>query len=89
MIDLCNALDIEPIISLTRIQSGEQMADLVEYMHGDVTTPMGKQRTVNGHPEKYEAYWFELGSKFRNMCAGCSKTFRPCTLNPRQRDSQR
>eukprot|EP01052_Picozoa_sp_SAG31_P015986 SAG31_NODE_1043_length_10184_cov_2.174517_2_plen_56_part_00 len=30
MIDLCNALDIEPIISLTRTQSPADMADFVE-----------------------------------------------------------
>ena len=63
MIDLCNALDIEPIVSLTRIQSPSDMADFVEYLHGDGTTPMGKQRAADGHPAKYEGYWFELGNE--------------------------
>jgi alpha-N-arabinofuranosidase len=62
MIDLCNALDIEPIISLTRIQSPSDMADFVEYLHGDTTTAMGKKRAADGHPSKYEGYWFELGT---------------------------
>ena len=33
------------------------------YLHGDTTTPMGKQRAADGHPSTYGGFWFELGNE--------------------------
>lgn len=49
---MCNALGIEPVITTTETSSAEEFADLVEYCHGDSTTPLGKKRIADGHPEK-------------------------------------
>jgi alpha-L-arabinofuranosidase len=60
---LVAALDIVPIITLTRMQQPAEMAALVEYLHGNLSTPMGAKRAADGHPSTYEGYWFELGNE--------------------------
>ena len=61
MIDMCNALGIEPVITTTETTTAKEFADLVEYCHGDATTPMGKKRVADGHPKTYDVKYFELG----------------------------
>jgi alpha-N-arabinofuranosidase len=66
MIDMCNALGIEPVITTTETDNAQEFADLVEYCHGDDTTPMGKKRVADGHPQKYDVKYFELGNEQYN-----------------------
>ena len=63
MIDLCNALDIEPVITTTDTSSPQDFADLVEYCWGNFSTAMGKKRLADGHGEKYRVKYFELGNE--------------------------
>ena len=42
--------------------SPEDMADLIEYSWGDATTPWGKTRIADGHPEPYKIRYIELGN---------------------------
>eukprot|EP00658_Telonema_sp_P-2_P038649 TRINITY_DN27689_c0_g1_i2.p1 TRINITY_DN27689_c0_g1~~TRINITY_DN27689_c0_g1_i2.p1 ORF type:complete len:676 (-),score=152.23 TRINITY_DN27689_c0_g1_i2:251-2278(-) len=66
MIDMCNALEIQPIITTTDTSSPADFADLVEYCYGDASTAMGAQRVADGHPETYNVNFFELGNEEYN-----------------------
>ena len=64
---MCNALAIEPVITTTSSSAPAELADLVEYCHGDATaTPMGRQRAADGHPAPYRVKFFELGNEQYN-----------------------
>ena len=66
-IDLCNAAGILPILTTEASgRTAEEMADLVEYSWGDESTPWGKVRHDDGHPEVYNVTWFELGNEQQN-----------------------
>jgi hypothetical protein len=57
-VDMCNALGIEPVVT-TSAQDGQccapsDMADLVEYCHGNASTTWGAIRIADGHPEPYD-----------------------------------
>ena len=67
MIDLCNALEIEPVITLCVCGLQPQsFADLVEYAWGGLNTTFGKLRASDGHPLPYRVKWFELGNEEYN-----------------------
>jgi alpha-N-arabinofuranosidase len=38
-------------------------AEEVEYVNGSASTPMGKLRAANGHPEPYKAVWWNVGNE--------------------------
>ncbi len=38
-------------------------AQEVEYVNGSASTPMGKLRAANGHPEPYKAVWWNVGNE--------------------------
>jgi Alpha-L-arabinofuranosidase B (ABFB) domain len=65
-IDMCNALGIEPIITLREDQTVQDWVDLVEYCYGDETTTWGAVRIADGHPEIYNITTFELGNEQYN-----------------------
>lgn len=66
-IDLCNAAGILPILTTEASgRTAKEMADLVEYSWGDESTPWGKVRHDDGHPEVYNVTWFELGNEQQN-----------------------
>jgi alpha-N-arabinofuranosidase len=56
------ALGAEPVITTTETSSPAEFADLVEYCWGNDTTPMGKQRAADGHPDQYKLRFIELGT---------------------------
>lgn len=61
---LCKLLDVEPYITVNA-GTGDawSAAQYVEYANGDVTTPMGKQRAANGHPEPYKVKFWGIGNE--------------------------
>ena len=64
---MCNALGIEPILTTTASSSPDELADLVEYCHGDAsTTAMGRKRAADGHQAPYRVRFFELGNEQYN-----------------------
>eukprot|EP00047_Mylnosiga_fluctuans_P024921 m.176110 g.176110 ORF g.176110 m.176110 type:complete len:817 (+) comp9956_c0_seq3:6-2456(+) len=68
VIDMCNALGIEPIITLA-YDSNDVLdwANLVEYCWGDAeTTSWGQRRAADGHPDVYNITVFELGNEQYN-----------------------
>jgi alpha-N-arabinofuranosidase len=56
---LCRLLDVEPYITVNGgFGDAWSAAQLVEYANGATTTPMGKLRAANGHPEQYHVkFW--------------------------------
>jgi alpha-N-arabinofuranosidase len=61
---LCRLLDVEPYITVNAGFGDEWSAkELVEYTNGAITTPMGKWRAANGHPEPYHVKFWGIGNE--------------------------
>jgi alpha-N-arabinofuranosidase len=57
-------LGVEPYITVNAGTGDDwSAAELVEYCNGDASTPMGKQRTANGHPEPYHVKFWGIGNE--------------------------
>ncbi|MGG1519612.1 alpha-L-arabinofuranosidase C-terminal domain-containing protein [Paenibacillus oryzisoli] len=63
-IAFCRELNVEPLICVND-GSGtpEEAAEWIEYCNGDATTPMGRLRAANGHPEPYGVKYWEIGNE--------------------------
>jgi alpha-N-arabinofuranosidase len=61
---MCKLLDVEPYITVNA-GTGDawSAAEYVEYANGDASTPMGKQRAANGHPEPYNVKFWGIGNE--------------------------
>ena len=60
-IDMCNAMGVEPIITLHSTESYQDLADLVHYLFGQSTNDtMAALRVADGHPEPYRITYFEV-----------------------------
>ena len=61
---MCRLLEVEAYITVNA-GTGDawSAAQYVEYMNGDVTTPMGKQRAANGHSDPYHVTFWGLGNE--------------------------
>ena len=63
-VTLCRLLDVEPYVTVDAGFGDEwSAAQLVEYANGAVTTPMGKWRAANGHPEPYHIKFWGIGNE--------------------------
>jgi len=61
---LCRLLDVEPYITVNAgFGDAWSAAELVEYTNGAVTTPMGKWRAANGHPQPYKVKFWGIGNE--------------------------
>jgi alpha-N-arabinofuranosidase len=61
---LCRLLDVEPYVTVNGGFGDEwSAAQLVEYTNGAGTTPMGKLRAANGHPEPYHIKLWGVGNE--------------------------
>lgn len=60
---LCEQAGTTPLVQLNVLDSPSQLADLVEYVNGDVSTPQGAIRGSNGHPAPYGVLWWEIGNE--------------------------
>ncbi|MBM4086379.1 MAG: hypothetical protein FJ272_16460 [Planctomycetes bacterium] len=63
---LCRELGAEPMITVNWSAGPSEAAAWVEYCNGDATTPQGRQRAANGHPEPYRVGYWELGNETYN-----------------------
>jgi alpha-N-arabinofuranosidase len=63
-VTLCRLLDVEPYITVNAGFGDEWSArQLVEYANGAATTPMGKWRAANGHPQPYHVKFWGIGNE--------------------------
>jgi alpha-N-arabinofuranosidase len=63
-VELCRLLDVEPYVTVNGgFGDAWSAAQLVEYANGSVTTPMGKLRAANGHPQPYHVKFWGVGNE--------------------------
>lgn len=63
-LDLCRLLGAQPYIAVnTGLGDSKSAAEEVQYANGAKTTPMGKLRTENGHPEPWKVKWWGVGNE--------------------------
>jgi alpha-N-arabinofuranosidase len=61
---LTEILGAEPYITVNAgFGDAHSAAQWVEYCNGAATTPMGKLRAANGHPEPYQVTWWNIGNE--------------------------
>jgi alpha-N-arabinofuranosidase len=61
---LCRLLEVDPYITVNAgFGDAWSAKELVEYTNGAVTTPMGKWRAANGHPEPYNVKFWGIGNE--------------------------
>jgi alpha-N-arabinofuranosidase len=61
---LCRLLGVDPYITVNAgFGDAWSARDLVEYTNGAVTTPMGKWRAANGHPQPYGVKLWGIGNE--------------------------
>lgn len=59
----CEATSIEPSFAINIYETPEDVADMVEYLNGDASTPWGAKRAKNGHPKPYNVKYIEIGNE--------------------------
>lgn len=63
-VTLCRLLDAEPYVTVNAGFGDEwSAAQLVEYANGAASTPMGKLRAANGHPQPYHIKFWGIGNE--------------------------
>jgi alpha-N-arabinofuranosidase len=61
---LCRLLGVDPYITVNAgFGDAWSARELVEYTNGAATTPMGKWRAQNGHPEPYHVKFWGVGNE--------------------------
>ena len=61
---MCDLLGVDAFISVNAgFGDAHSAAQLVEYVNGAATTPMGKLRAANGHPDPYKVKWWGIGNE--------------------------
>ncbi|MGO9231896.1 MAG: alpha-N-arabinofuranosidase [Bryobacteraceae bacterium] len=61
---LCRLLGVDPYITVNAgFGDAWSAKELVEYTNGAVTTPMGKWRAANGHPQPYHVKLWGIGNE--------------------------
>ena len=71
IVDLCQALDCEPVITLNHRETPQDMADFVEYAWGGNDTVWGALRAADGHPEPYRVSTIEIGNEVDTVAQLC------------------
>ena len=62
-LNFCEAAHLEPAFALNIEETAQDAADLVDYLHGSVTSVWGKRRAQDGHPQPYAVRWIEIGNE--------------------------
>lgn len=62
-LQFCEAAGFEPAFTVNIEETPQDMADMVEYLKGDVSTKWGSQRAANGHPNPYKVKYIEIGNE--------------------------
>jgi alpha-N-arabinofuranosidase len=61
---MCKLLGVEAYITVNSgLGDAWSAAQYVEYVNGAATTPMGKRRAANGHPEPYHVKFWGIGNE--------------------------
>lgn len=61
---LCRLIGTEPYIAVNSgLGDAASAAEQVEYVNGAASTPMGRLRAANGHPEPFRCRWWSIGNE--------------------------
>ena len=77
IVDLCQAIDCEPVITLNLNETADDLGDFVEYCWGNTSTPWGAIRAADGHPEPYRVSVVEIGNEVETVPQLCPKVVLP------------
>jgi alpha-L-arabinofuranosidase len=69
-LNLCEELNIQPLIQVNVFDTTTSAADLVEYILGDKNTTQGSIRNSNGRTNPWNACYFEIGNEPAESYAG-------------------
>jgi len=62
--ELCSLINAQPYVAVnTGLGTVDEIAQQVEYINGASTTPMGKLRSENGHPNPYGVKFWAVGNE--------------------------
>ena len=59
----CEAAGFQAAFAVNIEETPEDIADMVEYLNGPVSSKWGKKRAENGHPETYAVKYIEIGNE--------------------------
>lgn len=62
-VKFCEAAGFTSAFAINIEETPEDVADMVEYLNGDITTEWGKKRAANGHPAPYGVEYIEIGNE--------------------------
>jgi alpha-L-arabinofuranosidase len=62
-VQFCEASHITPAFAINIEETPQDAADMVDYLNGDTTTPWGRKRIQNGHPNPYGIRYIEIGNE--------------------------
>ncbi len=62
-LNLCESLNILPLVQINANDTAANASDLVEYILGDSSTTQGALRAANGHAAPWSAAFFEIGNE--------------------------
>lgn len=66
-IEMCEAMGIEPIVTLNSNETQGDLGDLVEYLFATTESPWGQLRVQDGHSQPYRVQWFEIGNECKTQ----------------------
>jgi len=59
----CEKTSITPCFAVNIYETPQDMADMIEYLNGDESTPWGSKRAKNGHVKPYGIKYIEIGNE--------------------------
>ena len=59
----CEAAGFTPAFAINIEEDPQDIADIVEYLNGSVSTKWGKKRAQNGHPAPYQVKYIGIGNE--------------------------
>ncbi len=62
-LNLCEELNIRPLIIVNLRAGAQNAADMVEYILGPLSSEQGAIRAANGRSEPWKAFYYELGNE--------------------------
>jgi alpha-L-arabinofuranosidase len=62
-LQFCEAAQITAAFAINIEETAADAADMVDYLNGDASTPMGKSRAEDGHARPYQARYIEIGNE--------------------------
>lgn len=62
-LQLAEAAGFTPSFAVSIEEDPQDMADMVEYLNGPITSEWGAKRAENGHPEPYGVKYIEIGNE--------------------------